>query len=344
MSIQRRGDSYQVNVYVAGGKRRVRSFPTEREARDWEAQTRLEQRLPGGELTVRAFASTWLERYPRPKRSTHIHYEQQIRQFVERFGGHRLKDLTRPQMRLWAVEYPSQVKTARTMLGDAHRDGLIAANPLSGMRLPGSRGRRDIEALSEAQVLRLVEVADEVHGEYGRNVYGPMIQLAGYTGARPGEIHGLRWDDVDFRSETLRIERQYSPKACAFTATKNGLTRTVPLLPPAVEALRMIPRTTLREIFCTKHGKHFSGRVSHYYWAPVRAGFGDPSLDFYALRHACGSMLARLGLSAPEIARILGHTDGGKLALQTYIHISEREAVDRAKQLYAMPRLKAVGE
>lgn len=345
VSIQRRGSrAWQVNVYDGpSSKRRVRTFKSFREASDWEAGEKLRRRTREGDLTVALFAETWLERYPRPKRSTEVAYAQGVKGFVKQFGRVRLHDLTRHQVRLWAIGHPSQAPTARTMLGDAFRDGLIGANPLAGMRLPGGRGRRDIEALSEQQVARLVECAGEVHGDWGRLVYGPMIQLAAYTGLRPGELHGLRWGDVSLRDGTLRVERQYSPKAHAFTATKNELARTVPVLPPAEDALRAIPRTG-EQVFFTKQGRHFTGRVSSFYWSPVRAAFGDSTLDFYALRHACGSMLARMGLGAPEIARILGHVDGGRLALETYIHVSESEAVDKAKLLYSMPRLKAVGE
>jgi len=338
VAIVKRGGKYGVVVYEHGKHRWIGTRDSRKAAVELEAEALLERRVPGGDLTVKTFAATWLERYPRPKRSTTVHYEQTIKGFVERFGAWRLKDLSRAQMRQWAIASPHQMATARAMLGDAFRDGLIDSNPLAGMRLPTSRGRRDIEALTELQVYRLVEIAQEVHGEYGRLVYGPMIQLAAFSGLRPGEIHGLRWDDVNLHAETLRVERQYSPKAQAFTTPKNGQTRVVYLTPPAAEALRTIPRTTHREVFTTKNGKHFSGRVSHYYWSPVRAAFGDAELDFYALRHFFGSMLARMSVNAPEIARAMGHVDGGKLALERYVHISEREARDRIKQAFTEPR------
>jgi integrase len=345
MSIQKRGKKFQVNLYQGpSAKRRCKTFDSYRAAVEWESERRLERKMAGGDVTVAAFAATWLETHPRGKRSTEVHYQQAIKGFVHEFGRFRLCDLSRSQVRVWAIQHPSQMATARAMLGDAQRDDLLQGNPLAGMRLPSSRGRRDIQALSENDVQRLAECAVTVHGEYGRLIYAPMILLAAYTGLRPGELHGLRWEDVNLREETLRVERQYSPKANAFTSPKNGLARTVPLLPPAVQALRTIPRTSLREIFSTKQGRHFSGKVSSYYWMPVRAAYGDSTLDFYALRHACGSMLNRLGMSAPEIARVLGHTDGGQLALRTYVHVSEDEAVARAKQLYAVPRLRAVNE
>lgn len=345
MAIIKRKGRYGVIVYEAGRRRWVGTFPTRAEAADAEATARLERRSQDGATTVSAFAATWLERYPRPKRSTEIHYEQSIKAFVQQFGAWRLADLTRPQMRQWAIAHTAASTTARAMLGDAFRDGLIAANPLAGMRLPSARGRRDLEALSEADVLRLINVATATHGCYGELVYGPMVQFAAYSGLRPGEIHGLRWEDVDFARETVRVERQYSPKAAAFTSPKNGLARTIYLTQLAAEALRTIPKTTHREVFTTKNGKHFSGRVSHYYWSPVRAAFGDPTLDFYALRHYFGSMLARMGVNAPEIARAMGHTDGGKLALERYVHISEKESRERIKEaMTGQRRLRAVGE
>jgi hypothetical protein len=52
-------------------------------------------------------------------------------------------------------------------------------------------------------------------------------------------------------------------------------------------------------------------------------------------------MLARMGVNAPEIARAMGHVDGGKLALQRYIHITERESRERIQQALAgRPKLE----
>jgi integrase len=343
VAIVKRGKSYAVVIYDRGARRWIGTYGTRREAGEAEAQALLDRHSPHGNLTVDLFAETWLKRYPRPKRSTEVHYAQTIKGFVRAFGPCRLRDLSRAQMRHWAVNNPAAVSTARAMLGDAFRDGLIPSNPLAEMRLPGSRGRRDLIALTEEEVLRLIAVAETTHGRYGELVYGPMVQFAAYSGLRPGELHGLRWDDVDVQGEVVRVERQFSPKANAFTAPKNGLTREVYLTPLAAEAIRGIPRTSRAEIFSTKNGKHFSGRVSHYYWDPVRAAFGQPELDFYTLRHYFGSMLARMGVNAPEIARAMGHVDGGRLALQRYIHITERESRDRIKQALAgRPQLTLV--
>jgi integrase len=343
MAIVKRGQSYGVVIYERGRRVWVGTRPTKTAAKELEAKALLERHLPGSDLTVEQFAATWLERYPRPKVSTMEHYRQQIRGFVEVHGHRKLSALSRTEMRVWAVQNQSLARVAQTMLGDAFRDGLMPSNPLAGLRLPESRGRRDRPRLTEDQVARLVEIAGEVHGEYGQRVYGPMIRVAAYTGLRPGEMHGLRWTDIDLQAETIHVQRQYSPKARAFTTPKNGRSRLIQITPPAAEALTEIPRTATAAVFVTKNQVLFSGRVSHYYWSPVRAAFGDPDLDFYELRHFFGTTLARRGLGAPEIARAMGHTDSGQTALRRYINISEEEARERVKQAFAdRPDLRVV--
>jgi hypothetical protein len=47
-------------------------------------------------------------------------------------------------------------------------------------------------------------------------------------------------------------------------------------------------------------------------------------------------MLARMGLAPYEIAAMMGHKDGGKLAMERYIHVTERDA--RAKVAAAFGR------
>ncbi len=344
MAITRRGKTYGVSVYERGKRRWVGTYRTAKEAREAEATAVLE-RHTGGRVTVGQFASTWLARYPRPKRSTEIHYAERIRRLVADFGGTQLRDLQRSPLRVWAIENPHAAAVARAMLGDAQRDGLIAANPLANLRLPSSRGRRDLVVPTAGEVVGLAECAVTVHGVYGDVMYAPMILLAAHTGLRPGELHGLRWEDVDTRTETLTVRRQFSPKTATFTAPKNGKARTVALIPAALAAVERIARTKQREVFTAKQGGHFSGRVSHYYWHPVRCAFGRPDWDFYSFRHYFGTLLALQGVGAPEIAQAMGHSDGGKLALERYIHVGEAQARDRIRRAFGqqpMPLLQSV--
>jgi integrase len=116
---------------------------------------------------------------------------------------------------------------------------------------------------------------------------------------------------------------------------KNGKTRTIVLTVPAKAGLLAMPRPADGDamVFRGKKGGLLTGRTQHYYWHPVRCCFDMPSMDFYELRHFCGSWLFNdLELPAQDVAHQLGHTDGGALVQRLYGHLSERLARERIKR------------
>ena len=66
-----------------------------------------------------------------------------------------------------------------------------------------------------------------------------------------------------------------------------------------------------------------------HYFPPVARAAGRPEFTPHCLRHYYGTLLARMGLQPYEIASMMGHKDGGKLAMDRYIHVTEQDA--RAK-------------
>ena len=344
MSVFKRGKRWAAVAYEPGTGKRLwlGSFDTKGEARDAYDQTR--QRLKRGRYhseTISEFADRWMDDYPRTAESTTLHYRQQIRALVRDFGHLTLAQIDRPTARRWALDNRSSWQAARAMFSDACRDDLCEANPFTNMRIQSGRGRRDLVVPTEAEVTELVAHAAKVHKAWGERVYGPLIQFAAYTGCRPGELFGLDWRHVDRRGQTVHVERQWNPKLKKMTKTKNGRARTIYLTPPAAEALDRLPDTG-SALFLSPTGSRMGGQTSHYYWHPVRCSFGRPDLDFYSLRHYFGTVLALLGLGAPEIAQAMGHTDGGKLALTTYIHATEQDS--RAKIAAAFARPNEPGE
>src|SRR5437763_1687687 len=112
--------------------------------------------------------------------------------------------------RAWAKRHQAQLAAVRAMYGDAVRDGLVEINPFAGLRLPGSRGRKNIVALTEGDLHQIADVALDERMELGD--YGPeyraQILFAGYVGLRPGELFALRRDDVV--GQLCTIERALS--------------------------------------------------------------------------------------------------------------------------------------
>jgi integrase len=218
-------------------------------------------------------------------------------------------------------------------VGRCDNDGLHAGpNPFSNLRLEQPRGRKDLVALTEAELLKLGDAALAVHGEYGPT-FRAMILFAAYVGLRPGELCALERSDV--RGDEVSI-RQNLDGTGQLKLPKNGKQRVV-ILPPLARSalLSIVPRVDVPWLFTTLSGRQFAKSSLFYYWNPVRAAFGRPGMDFYELRHFCATHLLELGVSHADVAVQLGHTDGGALVMSTYGHPSDDLARERLKRAYS---------
>jgi integrase len=308
----------------------VGTYATRAEAKVAEAEAinALERTRVRGAVTCDGFAETWTERFPRPRESTNTHNAERVKPFARDFKGRRLNSLTRSEARDWALEHPGNVPAVRAMLNDAVRDDLLDANPFEDLRLKRSRGRRDLVVPTVDEVAGLVEAARTTHGVYGERVYANLIQFAAYSGLRLGEVFGLRREDVDTKARSILVERQWLVKQQRFGPTKSGLARRVFLTDEALDAFERVPAShSLPELFLTPRGKRFSGGSVTYWWHPVRAAAGMPEFPFHGLRHFFGTYLANMNVGPIQIAKMMGHQDGGKLAMELYIHVTEQDAM-----------------
>ncbi|NYI68228.1 integrase [Spelaeicoccus albus] len=109
---------------------------------------------------------------------------------------------------------PGQMKTARTLLslslGRAVRHGVIAFNPVREARIP-VRQKEHVRALTAVEVARIRDATRgrcEARAILGGPLdYFPMdvVDLALATGARMGELLGIRWKDVNLDAETPTV-------------------------------------------------------------------------------------------------------------------------------------------
>lgn len=288
----------------------------------------------------------WLALRPRAKRATNETYAEQVAPFVAAYGDMALEELDVELALEWITVRQMRwtLGGVRAMVTDARRAGLVTSNPFVGMGLTSGRGRRDLEVLTEAEVLELAETAARTwpRSSYGQ-VWRALVLWQAFVGTRPAEAYALTRADLDGGQVHVRRQR---PPADARTAPedlplpKNGRARTVNVHPLALEAVRALP-TPLRPdapLFQAARGGPMHGGTQHYYWHPIRCAFGRPSMDLYELRHFCGSYhLNDLQLAPQDVAEQLGHTDGGVLVQRLYGHPSAELARRRIADAYQRP-------
>ena len=90
--------------------------------------------------------------------------------------------------------------TLRAALDKAVSEKLIFRNPAEGCSLPPAKAR-EMQVLTPEEIQRLLIQAKE-DGCY------ELLLLELSTGLRRGEICALQWDDLNFKTGALRVERQ----------------------------------------------------------------------------------------------------------------------------------------
>lgn len=307
------------------GQRRqtTRSFPTRAEAYAWLADMNQQQAAEGPTLGL--WLTGWQERLGHLRESTAVSYRGHIGNYlIPLLGDIPVSDLGVGEVEaLHEMLAAAGISTAlarrihatlSSALADAERDGLIANNPCSRVRL--SRDERyEPVVWSSPQAAHFLEVTagDDLAG---------LWRLALLLGMRRGELLGLRWRDIDLDAGTLTVRTTR-------TLVGNQVVEGPPKSARSRRVLPMDPRTV--EVL-GRHWKQQSHKSLDGVWGPVEYVFTDPAgqplhpawvsrrmaeivdrlglpaIRFHDLRHTSASLGLAAGESLKAVSARLGHS------------------------------------
>jgi integrase len=226
-----------------------------------------------------------------------------------------------------------------SLLEAAVEDGLIARNPVRGVKLPAVPAGEVVPATVE-----------QVEALYDGAVpwFRPAILLGAGLGLRQSEACGLTADRVLWLARAVRVDRQW-----------NSRQRPADFAPPKTRSSdRAVPASNYVLARLAEHvGRWHEGFVLHragepvdwqafgYQWRQARKRAGLGSVRYHDLRHAFASMLISAGCSVKAVSRALGHSSAA-ITLNLYSHLWPgdedriRDAVDLALGSVAEDRLR----
>ena len=289
-------------------------------------------------VTVREFWTEWTTSplWSRPAESTNVHNRERTKAFVERYGDRPIVAIDSAVVAEWLKggAHVGTVDSLRTMFSDARRPQagmLVDRNPFAGLGLHRSRRRKEIQPPDQARTAAMLAAADQLTPPS----FAAYLLTAVWSAARPGELDALRWTDLDFTAEEIRIERQWNVKVRKFTVPKHGSRRTIAMTEPVRERLLVLPRES-EWVFTTIRGHHYTPSTRNHHWNRVRAGVGLGNVSLYlATRHFYGwYALNVLELPPHVIALHLGHIDGGRLVRELYGHPDAALARARIREAF----------
>jgi integrase len=298
--------------------------------------------------TVAQFMADWLEnvhrRRLRPR--TYERYSEVINlHIIPALGHYQLQKLTAQHVQAFYAKKEDEGLASTTIhyyhsvlhnaLNMAVKWRLIPKN-VCDLVTPPRKERFDIKPLTEEQAQAFLAT---VRG----HKWEALFTLALATGMRRGELIGLKWQDINFKTGTLQVVRVLTRVPTKSPEREHVYTeaepkteksrRSVLIAPFALEALKEHRVRQLEAklkadsnwlehdyVFCTSHGTHLNPNHIVEEFKKLLKQAGLPNIRFHDLRHSAASLLLSLGIHPKVVQELLGHTQIS-ITMDVYSHL-----------------------
>ena len=270
-----------------------------------------------GETNFKIYAASWMNTYKKGKlkpRTWQTYNQYLTAQLFPAFGGMNIEDITAKDVQAYLNANKEQagkslknyLNLLKQILDSAVEDKIIEENPAASSRIFNPSDKKTPrKALSVDQ---LKEIIDAMH-RMGNCEEKLLLALFIHTGARRGEVLGLRWEDIDFDKKFVHIRRNNTQITgegahIGTTKTKNGA-RGVPFGDHFKELLLPFRST----------GYVFGGEKPFQSWdydklmRRLNKRVNLYGATAHTLRHTYLTMLAGEGVDLKTLQTIAGHAN-----------------------------------
>lgn len=245
-------------------------------------------------------------------------------------------------------------KTLKTCLKEALKQGYLQKNWCDDVNLPKVKKEDNIKALSKDDQLKLLEALKGIDLEL-------LITFALGTGLRLGEVLGLKWNDIDFKDNTLSVKR--SVRRIVEIQRDGSRNRVLKEVPPKTEnSFRTVPipnsilsklKSYKKEqnelilslgedyqnnnyIFCNNDGTIMDPKKPNRRLSSVLKSNDIELITFHGLRHTYCTRLFEAGVPPKTVQSLVGHSDI-ETTMNVYTHVmkeTKMEAVDKINSIF----------
>ena len=209
--------------------------------------------------------------------------------------------------------------TLGQIMAYAVRHKYIDYNPVREVERPRGQGKegKKITILTPQQIQAFIDaVKDQKHKT--------LFLLAIMSGARQGELLGLKWSDLDIENSQIHIQRTFNSGRFFDTKTKTS-NRKIDLGPKVMLELKKwkiaCSKTDLDLMFPNEAGQpiNYSNMVQRHFQKALKDA-ELPRMRFHDLRHTYASLLIEQGENIKYIQSQLGHSSP-MVTLNVYAHL-----------------------
>lgn len=222
----------------------------------------------------------------------------------------------------------------------AYMSDVITTNPMDKVERPkprkGELKDKDLEAYTTDDVQRIFKALEQEPLKWQA-----LMRLLIDTGIRRGECCGLRWQDVNFKANTITISGNlcYTPQRGIYLDTpKSGKIRTIDVDPEIIHLLSKLRREQATQaiskyVFTQQNSPEpMHPQSPARYMQKFSQRYGVPGLHPHKLRHTFASIAITNGADVASVSEKLGHSDKA-VTLRMYTH-ADQESMRRASQIF----------
>lgn len=310
----------------------------------------LKNQKPAARMNVEALYNKYIEAIRYEIRETSYEKNKKIlsRHVISHLKEVSLDKLNAPRLQEWKAEIEKNGFSIRTkqniyscfraMLNWGVKLDYLPSNPLlkvGNFKAADNIAKKEMDYYTADEYKAFSKAALN----YAKNMatvnaydYYVFFSIAFYCGLRKGEIHALKWSDID--GSYLKITRSISQKL------KGKDTETPPKNKSSVRTLQLpVPLISIlnehKKRWATIEGFNDDYRICGGV-KPLRDTSvenmnkkfaklaGVKKIRIHDFRHSHASLLANAGINIQEVARRLGHSDV-KMTWNTYSHLYPKE-------------------
>jgi integrase len=278
----------------------------------------------------------WMEQDRQRKRSTLNDYRSAVRKhFIPAFGNRPLEQITSTAIERWRAGLVAEGRLSNRSINKlltvlhgiferARKRWGVATNPVAEVEKQPRKKRVSIDVYGTEEVMALVRAAESEQD-------AAILITAAFTGLRMGELLALRWRDVDFQLQAIRVRASYTHRQLGTPKNRTG--RTVPMIDSVAQALarlRQRKRFTRMDdlVFAGTAGSHLDDSALRRRYKCARERAALRPLRFHDLRHTFGTHAIRTA-DPRELQEWMGHADFAT----TEVYLSYKPRAEAARRL-----------
>ncbi len=228
------------------------------------------------------------------------------------------------------------------VLAQAEKEMLVPYNAADKATPP----QKEKSEVGTFQTSELVAIRDAAAQEPIK--WQMIIHLLMITGCRRGEIVGLKWDRVNWKDSSIRIDTTilYTPDRGVYeSTTKTGAERTIKLPQETMDLLRQYRVWQLETrlangdrwketpyVFTGECGGHMAPDTLSGYLTRFEKKYNLPHIHAHKFRHSMASVLYFSGADPVSISKRLGHAQVSTTQ-NIYSHLIEQADTQSAERI-----------